>query len=785
MRTPLRLLILEDHAAEAELMVAELRRSGMDSQWKRVDSEPEFRASVLEDWDLILADFSLPQFSALQALEVLAETGVRIPLIVVTGAVGEEMAAECIKQGAADYLLKDRLARLSSAVKQALEQKRVREESAAAHRALHENEERFRALVEHSSTGLLLLNSSGRVIERYNDLFPNREGDNWYHDDFFEWMLAEDRPAVRQMWDRLGDGIQTAQFRVSNRRGGVRWLEAVCNDLRHTPGVGAIVVRYGDVTERRELEDQFRHAQKMQAVGQLAAGLGHDFNNLLTIIRCHADLMISQADLPKPLHKGLTEIQGACRRATRLTRELLTFSRKQVSEAKVLDANRVVSDLVPLLRSLVGEDIDFRWNLEQDLGAVRVDEGELEQVIMNLVVNARDAMAGSGSITIETRTIEPRELPSDGGEAAGSDGLHILFSVSDTGSGMDAQTVARIFEPFFTTKDVGKGTGLGLSTVYAIVNHAHGRVLVESQIGKGSTFRVLLPHAGAIPEAESLDDAEPASPGANGTILVVEDDDPVRDLIVAILQPLGYQVIAVDNATEAIRCWRSAAASTSARPPIDMLITDVRMPGMKGPELVGMLRKDEPALKVLFISGCADVEDGGAGELTGASLLSKPFSPDGLVRKVREILDSPAAGRSVLVVDDDPQIRDLLRTVFESNGYTVHAAGDGKQALAMVKGLRPDIVVTDIVMPEMEGIELIRLMRQVARDVRIIAMSGSGEDSPYLKGASLLGADAAVAKPLEIDSLLATVQELLASPKSRALKPQQTGIPVAQTAALF
>ncbi len=784
MPTPLRLLILEDQAAEAELMVAELRRSGIDPQWKRIDSEPEFRANVLEDWDLILADFSLPQFSALQALEVLAETEVRIPLIVVTGAVGEEVAAECIKRGAADYLLKDRLARLSSAVKQALEQKRVREESAAAHHALHENEERFRALVEHSSTGLLLLNSSGRVLKRYNDLFSNREGDNWYHDDFFEWMLAEDRPAVRQVWDRLGHGIQTAQFRISNRSGGVRWLEAVCNDLRHTPGVGAIVARYGDITEQRQLEDQFRHAQKMEAVGRLAAGLGHDFNNLLTIIRCHADLLMNQTSLPKPLQKGLTEIQGACRRATRLTRELLTFSRKQVSEPKVLDANRVVSDLVPLLRSLMGEDIDFRWNLERDLGPVRVDEGELEQVIMNLVVNARDALAGSGSITIETRTVEPGELPSESG-AAESRGRHTLFSVSDTGSGMDPQTVGRIFEPFFTTKDVGKGTGLGLSTVYAIVTHAHGQVLVESQIGKGSTFSVLLPQVRETPTAEIVDDAAPTSPGANETILLVEDDDPVRDLIVAILQPLGYQVIAVDSAAEAIRCWRSAAASTSARPPIDLLITDVRMPGMKGPELVEMLRKEESALKVLFISGCADVENGGDGELTGASLLSKPFSPDALVRKVREILDCPSAGRRVLVVDDDPQIRDLLRTVFESSGYTVHAAGDGKQALAMVKGLRPDVVVTDIVMPEMEGIELIRLMRQVARDVRIVAMSGTGEDSPYLKGASLLGADAAVAKPLEIDSLLKMVRELLASPRLPAPNVLPPCIPASQTEALF
>jgi CheY-like chemotaxis protein len=763
MPIPLRLLILEDQAQEAELMIAQLCRSGLDPHWKRVDNETDFRAGVLEDWDIILADFALPQFSALQALQILQEVGAPIPLIVVTGAVGEEVAVECIKQGAADYLLKDRLTRLPSAITQALEQKRMRQESELAHRALQENEERFRTLVECSSNGMLLLNGSGKVLYRYNDLFPSRRDDNWYRDNFLEWMIAGDRPAVRLMWNRLEEGIQTAQFRISNDHGAVCWLEAVCNDLRARQHVGAIVVHYRDITERHELEEQFRHAQKMQAVGQLAAGLGHDLNNLLTIISGYSNLLIKHPGLPAPVQKGLSEIEEACRRSARLTRDLLTFSRKHVRDAKVLDANRVISGLLPLLRSLFREDLDLRSNLQDGLCLVQVEEGELDQVIMNLVVNARDATAGSGSITIETRTIGPFD-PLLRAHGIGIAGPHILFSVSDTGSGMAPETQARIFEPFFTTKEVGKGIGLGLSTVYAIVNTAGGRVLVESDLGKGSTFRLLLPQADSLPAADTPACPPIAHVAAHETILVVEDDDSLRELIVDILAPLGYQLLTASTAAEALECWRSATT------PIQLLLTDVRMPGQKGPQLAHQLRKEQPALHVLFISGCADAEDQRCG-LPDASLLSKPFYPDMLVKKVRGVLDSPGTrGPSVLIVDDDAQILNLLRAVLEGEGYRVEATRDGKQALALVTNACPDIVITDLVMPGMEGIELIRRMRKSAADLKIVAMSGAPDRTHYLHGARFLGADATVGKPLVIDLLLQKVRDLLASKGPKKLE---------------
>lgn len=629
MGTPLRVLILEDHVEDAELLAGELRRCGFDLQWKQAACEQEFLDSLSETWDLVLADFSLPQYNALQALKALRERGSTIQLVVVTGSVGEETAVECIKQGAVDYLLKDRLARLGSSVRQALEQKRVREENAAAHRTQQENEQRFRALIEHSSNGTLLVDASGTVIHRYNDLLA---GDGYECENFLEWMVAEDRSAVRQMWDRLSESIQTIQFRISNANGTVRWLEAVCNDLTGLPCVQAIVVHYCDVTERSELEAQFRQAQKMEAVGQLAAGLGHDFNNLLTIISGYSHLSMRNPGLPEPVQKGLAEIKDACDRATRLTGKLLTFSGKQDSRPVVLDANRAISHLAPLLRSLLGEDIVLQLNQQDELGRMKVDEGELGQLIMNLVVNARDSMPGSGTVTIETRNVQHRH-PLSKADAVPGEVPHVMLSVRDTGCGMDHALQSRIFEPFFTTKDVGKGTGLGLSTVYAITTKAAGQVSVESTVGEGSTFRLFFPQAQGPAAADQVDSPQPAQATARETILLVEDDDRVRNLIVAILHPLGYRLIPAPNAADALHSWRSA------QEPIHLLLTDIRMPGMKGTELAQLLRKEQPTLKVLFMSGQTGAEMPGDWKtLQGACLLAKPFSPTALAQKVREVL---------------------------------------------------------------------------------------------------------------------------------------------------
>jgi two-component system, cell cycle sensor histidine kinase and response regulator CckA len=798
----LRILILEDHAPDAEIVTTKLRSSGFDPEWKHVMNERDFVSTLPEGWDLILADFALPQFNALRALAILREQDSTIPLIVVTGAVGEEVAVECIKQGAADYLLKDRLSRLPSAVRQALEQKRLREESAAAHLALQEKEQRFHTLIDNGSNSTLLLNRAGEVIHSYNDLFA---GGPYACRNFLEWMVEDDRAGVRQMWERLPDAIQTVQFRISS--GDMRWLEAVCNDLSETPCVQAIVVHYRDVTERHELEDQLRQSQKMEAVGQLAAGLGHDLNNLLTIIGGYSDLSKRHQGLPEQVQKGLSEIQDACKRATRLTRELLAFSRKRDSKPRALDCNRSLQELAPLLKSLLREDIAMQFNLQEGLSLVEVDEGDLGQIVMNLVINARDAMPGSGTLTIETRDTssvassvgdgcerngcernrsernrsERDGCERDGCERNGSErngcerngcGPQVMLAIRDTGSGMSPEVQRRIFEPFFTTKDVGRGTGLGLSTVYAIVTNASGHLALESKVGEGSTFRVFFPRAEGLLESEAAIPARLSQGVARETILLVEDDNGVRDLIDAILRPQGYRIIAACNGAAAMEAWNST------REPIDLLLTDIRMPGVKGTELARILRAKRPDLKVLFISGHTGMEAAHEQEsLEGACLLAKPFSVETLCQKVREVI---GAGRSVetppqesvLIVDDDAKVRHLLRSVLEAGGYKVQDTSEGKEALSRIKRNCPDIVLTDIFMPDVDGIELIRMMRQVTRDLSIVAMSG-GSDA-YLQAASLLGAEATIQKPIQIDALMALMHSISGSRATRVAGHEDT-----------
>ena len=515
------------------------------------------------------------------------------------------------------------------------------------------------------------------------------------------------------------------------------------------------MVHYRDVTEKSKLEEQFLQAQKMEAIGQLAAGLGHDFNNLLTIISGYSHLSMRYPGLPEPVQKGLNEVQDACHRATRLTRKLLAFSRKHDSRPIVLDVNRAISHLAPLLRSLLGDDVTLQLTLQDDLGLVEVDEGELGQIVMNLVVNARDAMEGSGTVTIETRNVPDHALLTQAG-AVQAMVPHVVLSVRDTGCGMDHDVQSRIFEPFFTTKDVGKGTGLGLSTVYAIVTNASGQLSVESKLGEGSTFHVYFPRAEGIAIPEPVRAPRTTVSIAQKTILLVEDDERIRDLILAILRPLGYRLIPVRNAAEALESWYTA------RRPVDLLLTDIRMPGMKGTELAQMLRREQPALKVLFISGQPGVETTSEREsLAGSYLLAKPFSPDALAQRVREVLGVSSTRESVLIVDDDAKIRDFLRSVLEAQGYQVQETSDGSEALAKIRQNCPDVVLTDIVMPDVEGIELIRMIRKVTPNLRIIAMSGASDG--YLHAARALGADATIQKPIDIDALLVLMQSISSS----------------------
>ncbi|MBI4246528.1 MAG: GAF domain-containing protein, partial [Candidatus Rokubacteria bacterium] len=392
--------------------------------------------------------------------------------------------------------------------------------------------------------------------------------------------------------------------------------------------------------ELSQTQSQLVQAQKMQAVGQLAGGIAHDFNNLITVIGGRAHMLLGQMPAGDPLRRDVDVINATAERAADLTRQLLAFSRKQVLDPKVLDLNRVVAEVAPMLRRLIGEDVELVTALGTGLGQVKADPRQLEQVLMNLAINARDAMASGGRLTIETSNVTL-----DAGytrEHVGtSPGPHVMLAVSDTGEGMDAETLARVFEPFFTTKGPGKGTGLGLATVYGIVKQSGGNIWVYSEPGRGTTFKIYLPRVYEAPEV-----AAPASPSSGAgrgseTILLVEDEEAVRQLARDILTAQGYTVIEAAHGGEALLISGRHAG------PIDLLLTDVVMPHMSGRALAERLAPLRPRMKILYMSGYTENAVVHHGMLdAGTMYLQKPFTPDGLARKVREILDaSPAAHR--------------------------------------------------------------------------------------------------------------------------------------------
>jgi signal transduction histidine kinase len=407
--------------------------------------------------------------------------------------------------------------------------------------------------------------------------------------------------------------------------------------MRMAANLAASAVENVTLIEREQSKgEQLRQSQKMDAIGQLAGGVAHDFNNLLTVINGYSDLALRRMGKDDPLRKPIHEIGKAGARAAGLTRQLLAFSRRQMLQAKVLDLNSVVREMDTMLQRLIGEDVDLLTLLKPSLGQIKADPGQLEQVLLNLVVNARDAMPKGGKITIETSHKYLDEAYARA-HVAVRPGHYVALTISDTGVGMDAETQKRIFDPFFTTKEVGKGTGLGLSTVYGIVKQSEGNIWVYSEVGTGTTFKIYLPRVDDVADGEDLAGDSCSVPGGSETILLVEDEDLVRSLAVEILEQFGYAVIAAANGEEGLRLSKEFAGR------IDLLISDVVMPQMSGRELAQHISVLRPETRVLFMSGYTDdaiVRHGILEE--NMSFIQKPFLPDALARKARELLDTPA-----------------------------------------------------------------------------------------------------------------------------------------------
>ena len=456
---------------------------------------------------------------------------------------------------------------------------------------------------------------------------PQRLWDEGPHPEDAERVAVANREALER-------GRASTEFRFRRRDGTWIWLRDEKSVLRDGDGRPVeIVGSWLDVTGRIRLEEQFRQAQRMEAVGRLAGGIAHDFNNLLTVIMGYGEMLLSGRAENEHDHEAVSEIVAAGARAAALTRQLLAFSRKQLLEPKVLDLNEVVTGTDKMLHRLIGEDVDLVTVPGQGLWNVRADPGQIEQILMNLAVNARDAMPKGGKLTIETHNVELDEAYARE-HVDVRPGPHAMLAVSDTGTGMDEVTLAKIFEPFFTTKEKGKGTGLGLSTVHGIVEQSGGHIWVYSVPGRGTTFKIYFPRC-----ADRLEPVREVTPSgtpvvrASETVLLVEDDVAVRRLAQDVLADAGYEVLAPADAGDASTLAQQHAG------PIHLILTDVVMPGVSGPELVARIRALRPGAKVLYMSGYSDEAVAHHGFIeSGASFLGKPFTIAALLDKVREVL---------------------------------------------------------------------------------------------------------------------------------------------------
>ncbi len=765
---PLRLLIAEDNPVDLELTLRALKKSGLDLEIETVAEREGFVEKLRsKPFDMVLSDYRMPGWTGVDALTEIVKLGQDIPMILVTGTLGDGKAVECIKLGITDYVLKHQLARLPMAIMRAREEKALRDAERRAGEALRESEARFRTLVENAPEAIVVLDmEKGMFVDcndnalrlfrlTRNELMEHGPGDlsppfqpdgrhsaiaasEWMDGasgnavSYFEWThrdslgdeipceihlvrlpsptrqlirgsilditerkraeqalresevryrglvnnaiygiywvtpdgcLLDANPALVQMlgyesveallllrdttslYCDLNERIKVGEACRNNERAEatVEWkrrdgkIITVRLNCRHSRDLqrktDCIEIIVEDVTERLALQKQLMQAQKFEAIGQLAGGIAHDFNNMIGAILGWAELGLDETEPEARLHRHFDKVRQQAIRAAALTKQLLAFARRQILEPRNIDLNQSVTETLSLLEKVIGSDIEIKTNLAADLALVRADPTQVEQVLMNLCINARDAMSEVGRLIIETSaaTFDERYCAA---QPFARPGNYAMLAVTDTGTGMDAATLDRIFEPFFTTKEMGKGTGLGLATVYGIVRQHGGFLHVYSELNIGTTFRVYLPIApSSVKAVVPIEDTGPVR-GGSETILVAEDHEGLRELARETLCNLGYNVVIVCDGEEAIREFQKN------RDRIDLLLLDVVMPKMNGPEAYARLSAERPDLAVIFATGySADIALLQKVQEQGLTVMQKPYVPRDLARRVRETLD--------------------------------------------------------------------------------------------------------------------------------------------------
>jgi PAS domain S-box-containing protein len=535
--------------------------------------------------------------------------------------------------------LEEKVLQLEQANRQLLEEIAERKRTEAA---LRESDDRFRATFEQAAVGIAHVSVDG-VFLRVNDRLCEITGysrEELQQRTFMDLTVPEDRAASDAARVAMLSGARSvfsSEKRYVRGTGKQVWISLVASLLRDEKGAPSYFIAvFTDITDRKVLEEQLRQSQKLEAIGQLAGGVAHDFNNLLTVISGYSELILALPDLPDPVHEFADAIREAGERAGALTRQLLGFSRQTILQPRVLDLNQAIIEATRLLRRLIGEDIALTTVLASDLSRVKVDPNQLDQVLMNLAVNARDAMPRGGRLVLRTANVMLDEKHAAVAAGCGA-GPHVLLAMTDTGHGMTPQVMAHIFDPFFTTKEVGKGSGLGLSMVLGIVEQSEGCILVQSEPGQGSTFTIYLP---AVDAALPIFGNAGPGRGVGGaeTILLVEDEEGVRQLATMSLRQHGYRVLPAADGNEALKITQEPGVVP------DLLLTDVVMPGLSGPDLARRLQERFPRLEVLFMSGYTDDAVVRHGLLDASvSFIQKPYTPVELARKVRDVLSERKA----------------------------------------------------------------------------------------------------------------------------------------------
>jgi PAS domain S-box-containing protein len=648
---PLSVLIVEDSESDAELAALELRRNGFDIALERVDTAPALRAALEAGRRvLVLCDYDLPGLDAQEALRIVRETAPDTPFVILSGTIGEEAVADALKAGANDVVVKANLSRIGLVVDRVLleaENRRIQKEGAAA---LMESEARKTSILDSALDAVITIDQEGRIVD-FNEAAVAMFG--YTREEAFQREMLEliIPPSLRQQHtEAFARHLATGERTIIGKRVTLTGMRAdgsefpvelsiTRSELSARPFFTGYV---RDLTETRQaekeravLEAQLLQAQKLEAIGRLAVGITHDFSNFLTVVTGYSEILLRGLEEGDPHRNYVEQILAAGEKANSLTQQVLAFGRQQIPEPTVLDLNAVITGIEPMLGRLIGEEVEVVTRLDTDLGRVEADPGHLEQVIMNLVVNAGDAMAEGGTLAIETGNVE---FDQDSLDRPGSVVIgrrrYARLSVSDTGVGMDDETQSRVFEPFFTTKPVGKGTGLGLSTVYGIVNQSDGFVSVYSEPAHGTTFNVYLPLVETPSDPQEAPDSERAADRGTETLLLVEDDEELVRLLQVTLEEFGYTVLGARNGTEAVEiCERHDGL-------IDLMIAETMLPGMSGLDLGRELLSHRPELRLLFMSSSGNKLVDAMRREHSAGLIRKPFTAAALSRKVRAMLDS-------------------------------------------------------------------------------------------------------------------------------------------------